>query len=544
MEKDREKLQRYASKILIAVKDGLVAKYPFLARAVYGLEDKALVGAEAFALDGAATGTDGQYFICDAGRFVSDYTLEKADTEEIYLHSILHCLYMHPFLAGKRKRELWDLACDIYIWNVEGLLRSGEVLRSGRQGQQVRQMQQMQRESPAWQEDARRQVLGQLRKQISALSAQSIYRFLERGGNAGWEETYSAAQLAELFRVDDHSMWYAVNEERQAAEDTHKGNTGKIGRGTSGTGEAAEDKGNPGKGETNKGDARTDDAGTCDARTDGAGKDAAGAGRSNGGADGPAMASARADAAALAERWGDIAEYAEAGLGLKLAEHIPAQGDQAGELLESLRGIEREFEDYAGFLQKFAVLEERMQVDMDAFDFIYYTYGLELFHDTPLIEPLEYKEMKAIHEFVVAIDTSGSCDLGLVRRFLVKTFDILHTSTVFWGKLRIYIIQCDAAIQQELCITALDELQSYAEHMEIHGRGGTDFRPVFERVEALREEGVLSDLRGLLYFTDGYGSYPVRPTDYKTAFVFAQMDAKVPVPPWAMRIYIEDIADF
>lgn len=37
-----------------------------------------------------------------------------------------------------------------------------------------------------------------------------------------------------------------------------------------------------------------------------------------------------------------------------------------------------------------------------------------------LIEPLEYKEDKVIKDFVIAIDTSGSCAGELVKKFLNK----------------------------------------------------------------------------------------------------------------------------
>ena len=56
----------------------------------------------------------------------------------------------------------------------------------------------------------------------------------------------------------------------------------------------------------------------------------------------------------------------------------------------------------------------------------------------------------------------------------------------------------------------------------IHGRGGTDFRPVFEEVERMREKREFSDLKALIYFTDGDGIYPEKKPDYETAFVFVK----------------------
>ena len=61
---------------------------------------------------------------------------------------------------------------------------------------------------------------------------------------------------------------------------------------------------------------------------------------------------------------------------------------------------------------------ETMKVNDEEFDYIFYTYGLKLFKNIPLIEPLEYKEEKRIRDFVVAIDTSGSTSGETVQKFL------------------------------------------------------------------------------------------------------------------------------
>lgn len=59
--------------------------------------------------------------------------------------------------------------------------------------------------------------------------------------------------------------------------------------------------------------------------------------------------------------------------------------------------------DYRRFLQRFSVLREEMQVDPDSFDYIFYTYGLSLYGNMPLVEPLESKEVSRIEDFVVVI---------------------------------------------------------------------------------------------------------------------------------------------
>ena len=55
--------------------------------------------------------------------------------------------------------------------------------------------------------------------------------------------------------------------------------------------------------------------------------------------------------------------------------------------------------------------------------------------------------------------------------------------------------------------------------------------------------GELNDLGGLIYFTDGQGTYPARRPAYETAFVFLDSDdaaASAPVPPWAMKVILDE----
>ena len=118
-------------------------------------------------------------------------------------------------------------------------------------------------------------------------------------------------------------------------------------------------------------------------------------------------------------------------------------------MLQNLREINRERYDYSEFLRRFAVMGEVMQVNDDEFDYIFYTYGLQLYDNMPLVEPLEYKEVKRVKEFVVAIDTSGSVAGDTVQRFVQKTWNILKTTESFFTKINLHIIQCDATIQED-----------------------------------------------------------------------------------------------
>lgn len=216
------------------------------------------------------------------------------------------------------------------------------------------------------------------------------------------------------------------------------------------------------------------------------------------------------------------------------------RGLNPGAMTQNLAEVNREKYDYTAFLKKFAAMGETMKINDDKFDYIFYTYGLQLYEKMPLTEPLEYKEIKAIKEFVIAIDTSGSTSGELVQKFVQKTYNILKSTESFFTKINLHIIQCDAAIQEDVKITSQEKFDAYLKTMKIHGLGGTDFRPVFEYVEQLRKNQKFDNLKGLIYFTDGYGAFPAKKPDYETAFVFVDEEYHTPeVPPWAIKLVLQ-----
>ena len=215
--------------------------------------------------------------------------------------------------------------------------------------------------------------------------------------------------------------------------------------------------------------------------------------------------------------------------------------NNAGSMEQNLREATRERYDYTDFLRKFMVMGESIQVNDDEFDYIYYTYGLDTYGNMPLVEPLEYKDSNKIRDFVIALDTSASCRGKVVQAFLQKTYNIMHESENFFSKINVHIIQCDSEVRQDTKITKREEFDTFMEQGKLTGFGSTDFRPVFSYVEKLREEQEFDDLKGMIYFTDGYGIYPERMPDYDVAFVFLRDDDNAPkVPPWAIKLILEE----
>ena len=195
---------------------------------------------------------------------------------------------------------------------------------------------------------------------------------------------------------------------------------------------------------------------------------------------------------------------------------------------------------YSDLLSRFTVMNEDMQINDDEFDYIYYTYGLSTYGNMPLVEPLEYRDSRKIRDFVIAIDTSASCRGSLVQAFLQKTYAILSGSDTFFKKMNVHIIQCDHEVQRDTKITGADDLDYFLKNEKLTGFGSTDFRPVFTHVEELLNKGEFENLKGLVYFTDGYGVYPQKMPPYDVMFVFLDNGDEGPdVPPWAVKVLLD-----
>ena len=243
----------------------------------------------------------------------------------------------------------------------------------------------------------------------------------------------------------------------------------------------------------------------------------------------------------IENRWQDISERMETEM-----ETFSKEASQTSEsLIDQVKVENRERMDYREFLRKFSVLKEEMTVDPDSFDYTFYSYGLTMYGNMPLIEPQEWKEVQKVEEFVIVIDTSMSCSGELVKKFLEETYGVLSENDSFFRKVNIHIIQCDDQVQTDQKITCEEELKEYMDKLELKGEGGTDFRPAFSYVDELVRQHTFEHLRGMIYFTDGRGIYPAKRPVYETAFVFMEEDYEdVDVPPWAIKIILEEDLDF
>ena len=331
-------------------------------------------------------------------------------------------------------------------------------------------------------------VFAQWRQHAPLMTAEQIYHWLRKEP----PELEQFEQLESLFGADIHDSWYWPELPKDL----------KTGMG------AGEEDGGNGSG----GDKRFD----------------------------PDIKSSEEDLAQQRKReeqaWKEISERMLA----ELEGFFIKRGNQAGSLLQNLKEVNRERYDYREFLRNFMTFGEVMRLSPEEFDYVYYTYGLRLYGNMPLIEPLEYREIRSVRELVIAIDTSGSVAGELVQAFVQKTCDLLGSKESFFDGFNLHLIQCDAAVQEHVKLTTRKEFDDYLATMQLKGLGGTDFRPVFQLVDELIEAGEFTDLKGVLYLTDGYGTFPKRPPAYPAAFLFLKEDYEPPkVPPWAIRLVMQ-----
>lgn len=327
--------------------------------------------------------------------------------------------------------------------------------------------------------DIRENVYKKMEQEFKVISAENVFRFLLD------QEDSFVSKLLDTFLVDDHSIWYQTRQKRKEKKNQSQ--------------------------HQNQQDENEDNEDQEDLQNNlqyQVGKD----------------------------KWKDISKKVET----DLSTYQNGIGSEKIYLSKQLSASNSEKMSYREFLRKFAVLRETMQVDMDSFDYGFYHFGMEMYGNIPLIEELEYKEEMRIEEFVIVLDTSGSCSGTLIQNFLEETYTILSERESFFQKMNLHIIQCDNEIQSDICIHSKEELELYKHNFEVKGFGGTDFRPAFEYVNQLIEKKQFTHLKGLLYFTDGYGIYPSKKPAYQTAFIFVETRGETKtVPPWAMKLEID-----
>ena len=428
MEKKDEKTlsaSALASDVLTLSRNTLAVSLRFMDRALFRLQLQSG--------DTPWFASDGRRLYFEPWFVLSQYKAEPNVINRDMLHLLLHLIYRHGFVARDIDRAAWDLSCDIAVENTISAMGLS-CAAAGREREQ-------------------REYTELLKRELDALTAERIYKWLRDSGMAEDE----MRELRLRFMGDEHGIWY--------------------------------------------------------------------------GSDDPDAPKVEVE---LEELWEDISKRMETELTI-------LEEDKNAPLIQNLRSLNRARYNYTDFLRRFGVWGEAMRISDEEFDNNYYSYGLSLYGNLPLIEPLEYREQRRIREFVIAIDTSGSVKGETVQSFIQHTHDILSRQESFFTKVNMHIIQCDDRIREDKLITGREDFDEYLRTMEIKGLGNTDFTPVFAYVDELIRKHELNDLRGLIYFTDGLGKFPAKKPDYETAFVLHRDDYREPaVPSWAMHMTLTD----
>ena len=531
---NRVELDQMGRRILDAARTELYLSMRFLGPALHSLD---------FVMDLSTTsvGTDAANIRFNPNYLFRLYVDRPRLLNRTYLHMLLHCVFRHMFTARQKEdRELWDLACDIAV---------GSIIDS----MEYRAVEEL---TPEY----RQKIYDRLEKEIHVLTAERIYQyFIERKRNYLEE-----LQMRAAFALCDHSFWERMEEDedtgrdRQGDDETSNPDSPEP-QSESNPEQTEEEKDaapeRPGEGNRENRNRQNDRAnnrhqdGREDSRDQDGRKDTRDRdGRENSRDPLRDPRARRTEHRArnlkkteqLDQREQDWKETSR-----RMEAELLASGREASQERGSLERIlaisNRRRTDYREFLRRFAVLREVTTVDPDSFDYGFYHYGLEMYGNMPLIEENEYREMNRIRTLVLAIDTSASCQQVLVQRFVNETAAVLRSIGQFFHTTEVHLLECDEHVQQERVFHSPEELERYADNFRVRGGFGTDFRPVFSWIEEKRRTGEIRDLAGLMYFTDGMGIYPEKPTDYDTAFVFFNDeeldDSKV--PDWAIRLYID-----
>ncbi len=481
MEAANARIDNLAAEVMRLAANTLQVNLRFLDSAIVSLKLQQYEGTMA---------VDGETIFYDPVYVLRKYRLSRENPARDYLHEIFHCVFHHGFVGHEIDQEMWNLACDIAVENAITDLNIPAV-RAPR-------------------EKAEKNDLEEIKEKAGIMSAEYIYHFLRNNTPPADE----MERLKKLFINDDHTNWYAPKKERTDLEET-KDEGSKTAQYESENKKIRFDKRERKTSENSDGSSLL------------SGDNEKGLTEQDSGPK---------DNEKLKKHWEDISKRMQTDLET-FSKDI---GDEKGGTMQSLKAVNRERYDYTEFLKKFSVVGESIKINNDEFDYIFYTYGMKIYGKMPLIEPLEYKEEIRVRDFVIAIDTSASVSGELVQKFVEKTYNILSEKESFFNKINLHIIQCDADIQEDKKITSREEFDDYLKTMELKGFGGTDFRPVFSYVDKLKAEGEFTDLRGLIYFTDGRGVYPKNKPDYQAAFVFIEDKYENPkVPVWAIKIVLQ-----
>ena len=168
---------RMFGKIISYLRDELCIDFPYLERALSALAPEGKDNVNAFA-------TEGIHLYFPPAHYLRVFEENELFLRRAYLHTVLHCLYAHPWQRGNRAVAQWNTACDIAIENII----------DGFNKQTTRRL-------LSW---LRQQYYDKMREE-GVFSAAGIYELLLE------EPPERFFLLSQEFYVDDHGLWGEKN---------------------------------------------------------------------------------------------------------------------------------------------------------------------------------------------------------------------------------------------------------------------------------------------------------------------------------------------
>ncbi len=196
-----------AGKILLFVRNEIYLDLRFLDIALSALPYKTDNSIQTFA-------TDGAYLSVSPAQVLRVFQQNAPFLNRLYLHTILHCIFSHPWTAPEdvwsapARVSLWNIACDIAVeYTIDGMGKPCT------------------RRILSW---IREKIYTELKENNSAVSAAVVYRML-----LSCEED-EIEKLEREFYTDDHRYWpkREDNEARRQAAVGNRDRWNKIARQT------------------------------------------------------------------------------------------------------------------------------------------------------------------------------------------------------------------------------------------------------------------------------------------------------------------------
>ena len=179
---EKTKTEILAEEILLKAKTELTGNIHSLIRALGALEFTPTNEEDIF--------TDAKSFFYNPNYVILRFKKNTSSVNRVLLHSILHCMLLHPFNIDFKDTSLWNVATDICVentinnWNLSSTKHEKSIMQEA--------------------------VIKEISKSVKNLSAENIYYYLK--GSDISKETLRV--YSELFCVFVHKKWYKTKHKR------------------------------------------------------------------------------------------------------------------------------------------------------------------------------------------------------------------------------------------------------------------------------------------------------------------------------------------